>query len=176
MVGRGRQRARRKRAPAAAVKQRAPMTYYQDYETLALNSLGLNASDQMLIVDNSAVLSNEVANFRKLAVSWYTDMVTSGGLLWAIVRRTEGSAVPSLISESQVRNLRNENHLIRGPSFMPTRPGGVDDIWRKTIVLKNITLDQDDDLLLVVTNIVGALGSSNNNLHAFMKGWYRVVS
>lgn len=176
MVGRGRQRARRKRPPAAAVKQRAPMTYYQEKVNLTVNSLGLNASDVLLMVDNSVVVGNEVVNFKKLTMSWYTDLVTDSALLWAVTRETEGSSAPSLIAEATVRNLRNENHLIRGPSFMPTRPGSDDLNWRKTVVLKNITLDEDDDLRLVVTNVVSALGSSNNTIITFMKGWYRVVS
>lgn len=171
-----RRQRRRKRPPAAAVKQRAPMTYYQVHTDLVLNSLGAGSSVAMKIVDNSAEVSNEVVNFRKLTMSWYTIMTTSSAVIWGIVRQTQDGTIPVMSSDSVVRNLRNENHLLRGPSLMPTRPNSDNDQWRKTVVLKNITLDQDDDLLLVVTNLDIALASSGNNLHAFMKGWYRVVS
>ena len=152
------------------------MTYFQDHSDLVLNSLGVGASTALAIVDNSTLLSNNVVNFRKLTMSWYSLLATDTAVLWAITRETQGTTAPVLLTDSIVRNLRNENHLIRGPSYMPSRPDSHDTNWRKTVVLKNITLDQDDDLRLVVTNVDTAFASTGNKVHVFLKGWYRVVS
>lgn len=176
MVGR---RRRRRRPSAAAQRQRFPTAYFEVHQDLNIASLANGGDAVAAVVDNSLDFSpaNSVVNFRKLTLRWYEDMASGLGIAWAITRELQDVAAPTLDISGTVRDLRNENHLLRGPIFTVTRERGDSPIMRKTMVLKNITLDENDDLRLCVTNMGGgAFSAGTNQFHMLTTGFYRIVT
>ncbi len=163
-------------------RQRVPTRYLQTELTISLNALaaGGDASDR--IFDNSGDFGGEVVRINKLTMqTWMEGMDDVRPLLVAVVRDTEDVANPSLDVEGTVRDLRNENKLLRGPWHRSTAleasaTSNNDLIFTKTIVMKNIVLDQNDDLKLCVTNIGSVFGATPQNIHGLVKAYWRTVS
>ncbi len=176
-----RRRTRRARRPAATVKQRSPATYRQLESAFRtqFDSLADAGIVQMVLIDNSAIAGNKMIRVRKLKLEWTLMPQTAADIVLrvGVVRHTEGSP-PADLDQNTVRDLRNENKLLRGPWMLP--PCG--DTHRtpfmyKPIRLSGLTLDANDDLSLVFENMTGAsLPGAGPHLYALNKFWYSVVS
>ena len=174
-------RRRRTRRPAATVKQRSPATYRQtefNYRT-QFDSLADAGQVQLLLVDNSAIAGNKMIRVRKLKVEWVLSVQTEADIVLraGVVRHTESSP-PADLDQNTVRDLRNENKLLRGPWMLPVmyRKLGLP-FLNKPIILRGITLDANDDLSLIFENMTGAaLPAAGPHLYALIKYWYSVVS
>ena len=185
MAGRMRGR-RRTRRPAAFQKQRAPSKYFQQVNTLDLQSLASGGDASLTIVDNSGQIlptGNIAVKFNKITIqtSFDLDLGDSRDLLVAVIRHKEGTTPEKLDTVTDVRNLRNENQLLRGPWMIQTPAydtSGVAtpfDRFMKTIVLKNIVLDEDDDLVMGFTNLDSAFSANAERVRNMVRGFYREV-
>lgn len=172
---------RRRKPQAASVKQRFPNAYLLRHATMLteFDSLADDGIVNVSMVDNSVDLGNAVTHFRKLKFSWSIMHQAAANSVFQchVVRHTEGSE-PTSYSESAVRDLRNENKLLRGPWFLAIgRDLGVNVVNMKPILMKNLTMDENDDLTLAIRNISGAaLPATGPHLYNLVSGWYRIVS
>lgn len=172
---------RAKKPVAASVKQKFPYAYVEDTDsyTTLFDGLANGAEVEHLIMDNSVGFGNEVVHFRKITLQfgWQCQVAgTAMALLMAVMRDTEGTTPIALDSTSAVRDARNENKLLRGPWMMLMSSQLGDRTMGKTLVLRELTLDQNDDLKIVFTNMSGqALNASAHHLYVFMKAWYKKV-
>ncbi len=173
---------RRRRPPAAPVKQRFPATYHiqiQD-DLTGFDSLADDSIVNTVILDNSVDFGGNVVKIRKAVFRWGLTLQQAGNtvLLAAVVRHTQGSP-PTAYTETTIRDLRNENHLLRGPWLLvlgSQQPTSVLENM-KPIILKNLILDQNDDVTLALQNVGGAaLTAAGPHLHWMMTAWYRVIS
>ncbi len=158
-------------------RQRVPTAFFLRAISHDLESAAVSSDAVSAIVDTSTLLGNEAVKFVKLTIGYHMDFTTDGHIILAITRETEDSAAPDLVSLSGLRNLKNEGHMIRGPFFLPTQLQGGK--WKpKSAVLKNLTLDEDDDLRLCTTIHPSslAMSSSRNKIIVFAKGYYRTVT
>lgn len=178
-------RGRRSRRPAAFQKQRSPSKYFQQVNSLDFNALGAGADASLTIVDNSSQIlpsGNQAVKFSKITIqvglgSNFTDV---RHLLTAVIRHKEGSTAEKLDTVTDVRNLRNENQLLRGPWMLQTfnADANRDTIFgsfMKTIVLKNIVLDEDDDLVMGFTVLDSAFSGTAQTMRNMVRGFYREV-
>lgn len=177
MAGR---RVRRRRRTSAPVKQRFPAAFFLDEDQLQteFDSLADGSAVTHKIVDNSVGFGNEVVHLRKITMQYAFVQQANGNVnfLLAVIRQGEGGSAIDLGSASAVRDARNENKMLRGPwqltldSRQYTRTQG------KTIVLKSITIDQNDDLEFQIQNESGfALGSSGPHMNIFTRAYYKKV-
>lgn len=183
MAGRRRRRSRR---PAAFQKQRVPSKYFQQVNTLDLNALASGGDAQLTIVDNSQQIlptGNIAVKFNKLTIQteFDADLSDTRTLLAAVIRHKEGATAHKLDTVNDVRNLRNENQLLRGPWMLQTPPyvtGGAHapfTRYMKTIVLKSVVLDEDDDLVLGITNLSAAFSANAERMRNMVRGFYTEV-
>lgn len=167
---------------AASVKQKFPNAYLLDtdaYGTL-FDGFSVGAELEHLIIDNSVGFGGEVVHFKKMTIQfgWINGGTASQALaiLMAVVRDTEDTTPIALDSTSAVRDARNENHLLRGP-WMRILDGRTNAVTMgKTIVLHDVTLDQNDDLKMIFTNVgTGSFPSPGPHLFVNLRAWYKKV-
>ena len=99
----------------------------------------------------------------------------------AIVRQSEADSAPALDDRAVIRDLRNEGKLLRGPWMFNTfnADGATDSpfsTFLKTIVLKNLTIDENDDIVMCFTNLETAFSAGSQIVRNFVKMFFRVVS
>ncbi len=174
-------RRRRRRRTSAPVRQRFPAAFFldEDQYTTEFDALANSSSVTHLIVDNSLGFGNEVVHLRKVTMQYAFISITASGsqaVVLAVMRATEGEANIDLGSASAVRDARNENKLLRGPWMLVLDGRQYARTQGKTIILKNLTLDQNDDLKLIVQNESGAsLPNPGPHLFVYTKGYYKKV-
>lgn len=171
----------RRRRPAATVKQALPYEYVQTHisRLTSFDSLADDAMFREAIIDNSADFSNVLLRVRKVKLEWSLIQQTGADtiLKLAVTRHPEGSPATDL-NETSIRDLRNENKLLRGPWMLALRNSPVSPVANmKSITLKNLTLDQNDDLSLHFQNMAGsAIQSAGPHLYMLKKMWVRRLS
>lgn len=179
MSARGRRRSRR---PAQMQKQRVPTKYEQFNNIVDFNALASGGDIMLDVLNNSSQLGNVVAKINKLTmqIAIHKDMADFRHVLTAIVRQAEGDAAPSLDNRATIRDLRNEGKLMRGPWMFSTFNGdtisGPFEGFLKTIVLKNLVVDENDDIVMCFTNLDAVFSSSTQRIRNLVKVFYRVVS
>lgn len=175
-------RRRSRRRSSAPVKQRYPSAFFLDEDQLLtdFDSLADASSVTHLIVDNSIGFGNEVVHLNKITTQ-YAFLNQSAGananLLIAVMRQNEGESAIDLGSASAVRDARNENKMLRGP-WQLTLHGEVKGqrTQGKTLILKDLTLDQNDDLKIIFQNESGAaLAAAGPHMYAFTRAYYKKV-
>lgn len=179
MVG----RRRRQKRPVDIRKQRVPTRYYQrlDESSLELNALAVGSEASVKLVDNSVDFTGSVVKFTKLTVQIFEiGMDDSRNLLMAIVRDTEDATEITLDTLAAVRDNKQAGKLLRGPWLTGTLVAGREssrwDRFFKTIVMKTLTLDENDDLTLQITNRgPNAFGGTSQIIGIYARGYYRVV-
>lgn len=176
-------RRRRSRRPASMQKQRVPTRYEQFANTIDLNGFASGADIMLDIMNNSSQIGGVVARFNKITVqtAMESTMVTPNHMLVAVVRQSETDSAPSLDNRATVRDLRNEGKLLRGPWMFSTfnadaQVVGPFGMFLKTIVLKNLTVDENDDIVMCFTNLDGAFSATAQGIRNFVKMFFRVVS
>ncbi len=162
-----------------------PSKYFQNVNTLDFNSLAAGADVSLMIVDNSSQIlptGNTAVKFNKLTVqvSWDPGIdMDARQLLTAVIRHKEGTTAEKLDTVTDVRNLRNENQLLRGPWMLHTTNNIANvtpfERFMKTIVLKNIVFDEDDDVVMGFTNLSSAFGATTQKVRNMVRGFYREV-
>ncbi len=176
-------RRRRSRRPAQMQKQRVPTRYEQFANQVDFNALASGGDIMMDIVNNSSQIGNVVARFNKITVQTGVNetMADQRHILVAVVRQSEGDSAPSLDNRATIRDLRNEGKLLRGPWMFSTYDAngskdGPFTNFLKTIVLKNLTVDENDDIVMCFTNLDAAFSSTTQTIRNFVKMFFRVVS
>ena len=95
----------------------------------------------------------------KVQVYWFSDgMDGDERLLVALLKEDEGFSAPALDDEDTVQDLMDDGKIMRGPWAMQTqstRSGGVYGMAYKTMTLKNLPFDIDEDLLARRTTSFG---------------------
>ncbi len=185
MAARGR-RVRRTKRPAAVQRQRVPTKYEQFLNLVDLNGLASGADIGLDILNNSSQLGSNVVKVMKATIqTWFRfNMDDLREILVAVVRHDEADESFALDDRATVRDLRNEGKLLRGPWCLQTVSQATSSVpvvspwgrFMKTIVLKNLVLDEDDDVSLMITNVDSNFAASNQEMRNFVKVFYRVVS
>ena len=165
--------------------------YFQPaLHTIDLASLGSGGDVDVVLVDASADFAGAVTVWKKLTIRPIFDAeqlsaTTLGArtLIHVLYKRDEDdSSVLSADNAEAIRELSNDKKLLRGPwwsttpslktsGFIPIMAGHM-----KAHVLKDVTLDREEDLIWSVTNVSGAFGAGAQHLDFVMKGYVRVVT
>lgn len=179
----GARRPRRRRRPAQMQKQRVPTRYEQFVNQVDLNALGSGNDILLDIMNNSSQIGNVVAKFNKITVQTCYDqnMADNRQILVAVIRQGETESAPSLDNRATIRDLRNEGKLLRGPWMVNTYDQNANIAgpfmnFMKTIVLKNLVVDENDDIVLAITNLGANFAGSSQIIRNFTKMFFRVVS
>ncbi len=168
-------RRRKTKRPAAAVKQRFPANYFvKAIGEVTLASKADGSDTNITILDNSVDLSGATVHWNKLVIRFHFELEDSDVFIVGLTRQPQGSSPGALDDADNIRDLRSQNSWLRGPwivgGVLPT--GGV---MGKAIVLKGLTLDDNDDVNLGLTAI-GATAAGGQGIKLLVTGFYRKVS
>ena len=169
------------------IKQRQPgmgshplMRYDQAVLTLTGGSLAVGSDKQATLFDNSGTAGNKYLKIGKMTLQWFLNFNEQNLLYFAVWKAGEGATALSLDDETEIRNMRSEGRLIRGPWQTTTRGPGIGSAnvitQMKTIVLEDLLLDPDDDLMFGYT-VRGPLGSASgtNDIYLFSRTFWKVT-
>ena len=163
---------RRRRSP-----RRLASKYRLAVMDLSIGGLASGGDATVAIVDNSSVHSNQVVSYFKIVVRGQIKVTVDSLLMFAVVRDTEGAAAHTLDNGSVVRDLRNENKMLRGPWALPVPDKDVVGATPlKAIVLKKIVLDENDDLYISVTNVGSSSLGGSDKVRLAITGYYREIA
>ncbi len=159
---------------------------YQQFgpsNAIDLNALGSGSNKLGAVLDNSSQLGGVTAIIRKITVQLMFDPEDTFDkrlLLLGIVRLKEGSNAIALDDRPTVRDLKTQKQIFRGPwqVHTPTTANSITpyDMSLKTLVLKNVAIDDNDDIQLAVTNMGSAFSASTQVVKYFTRLYYRVIS
>ena len=166
---------RRTRVPHS--QQANPAAYAQIENVISLSSMGAGDDVMGPIVDNSVLFGNEFVRVVKAEFEWVTDITSEGSLMVAVLKRDESlTTPPSLDDQGTIIDLRSTRSLLRGPWLIPAGMGADATVKRKTIVLKKINLDRDDDIVMAITNHPNSdTTDAGAELQHLTKVWYRKI-
>ncbi len=147
-----------------------------------MNNLANGAEAELIVIDTSS-MSDDPMTVKKATIQFcQMGWGDSDSLFYAaIVKDKEGAAPPALDTTQDVIDLRNENKLLRGPwlwapGSLAMSTGGLYGRHVKTVVLKNLRLDENDDVKLVLTNVKGAaMAATDHVLKSLSKIFWRPV-
>ncbi len=170
-----------KRSRGRSRGQKIASSYFAKDGQVTLTSLANGGDAMFAIVDNSADLGNSAVKFNKITVQWQGGTVDQLEITCGVLRLDESEGSPQLDSFAIVKDFRNKGQMLRGPWMVTTVPlGQVAGLYTaagKTIVLKNLFLDKNDDVVFAVTNSSGsAFSGSAQALQMVVRGFYRVVA
>lgn len=178
-----RQRLRAK--PGRATALRAGARYFQKTVDVDFNALAAGGDISAVLVDRSAVsgTANSMTTLTKAKIQWSDISISDERTLMMGVLRDEeslGATGIALDSSDVVDDYRDEGKLLRGPWMLPVgpvTPAAVYDRMYKTIVLKNVHLDKDQDLYVGFTNYSGgsAFAGSSQKLRFVTTGWHKLL-
>ncbi len=148
-------------------------------QSLDFVSLGAGADLNTSLFDNSARVSNVPVRVVKLKsqYAWDADVVDERLLLMSVHRETQDATPLSLDTESAVKNATQDGRFYRRPSLTHTNPTGFGvaghmDHFLKPTILKNVLLDNDDDIVLAFTNVDAAFTAAAQNMFIRMEAWF----
>ena len=161
----------RRRRPGRETKFRAGARYFMDVTDIDFNALAAGGDISERIVDRSAIsgTANSMTNLLKAKIAWMDISITDEKTVFAGVFRDEeslGNSGWAMDDVQTVDDYRMENKLLRGPFTLalgPVSPAAVYDRSFKTIVLKNVHLDVDQDLYIGFTNYSGGSAFSGTS-------------
>ena len=127
--------------------------------------------------------SNSMTTLTKAKIQWHdVNISDERSLLMAVFRDEEslGNSGIALDSADIVDDYRDEGKLLRGPWALavgPVSPSAVYDRSFKTIVLKNVHLDKDQDLYVGFTLLTasGAFAASSQAIRFVVTGWHKLL-
>ena len=183
MAGRTIRRPRRK--PGRETKFRAGARYFQRVVGVDFNALAAGADISAILVDRSAIsgTANSMTTLTKCKIQWHdVSIADERSLMMAVFRDEESLAntgIP-LDSADNIDDYRDEGKLLRGPWALavgPVTPSAVYDRAYKTIVLKNVHLDKDQDLYVGFTLLTasGAFTASSQIIRFVITGWHKLL-
>ncbi len=163
--------------PAASVKQRFPANYFVKVLTVSLASKADSADTLVTLIDNSVDLSGATVHWNKLVVRFHHALEGTDAFIVGITRQPQGSSPGALDVADTVRDLRSQNAWLRGPWLIAGNGVGaaLTGQMGKAIVLKGLTLDDNDDVNMGLTAL-GATGAGSQTLKVLITGFYRKVS
>lgn len=167
------------------IKQRQPgrgahplMRYDQAVATLSVGTSSVGDDFKYTLFDTSSLSGGKHSKVGKMTIQWFLTFNEQNIVYIAVMKDKEGATTPSLDDETQIRDARSEGRLIRGPWQISTRLPGNDNanvvIQRKTIVLEDLLLDQNDDLIFVLTTRKAST-TGTNDIYFFVKTFWKVV-
>ena len=98
----------------------------------------------------------------------------------AVHRQTQGATALKLDNEAEVKNATQAGQFYRRPHMTHTNTsaygtGGHMDHFFKPIILKNVLLDDDDDIVVGFTNADVAFAASVQELEGRTEIWWKRV-
>lgn len=181
----GRRMARPRRKPGRETKFRAGARYFQKVIDVDFNALASGGDISAVVVDRSGIsgTSNSMTTLTKCKIQWHDVSVTDERSLMMAVFRDEESLGNTGIPLDDVDNVddyRDEGKLLRGPWALavgPVAPSAVYDRSFKTIVLKNVHLDKDQDLYVGFSLLTasGAFAASSQIIRFVTTGWHKLL-
>ncbi len=169
-------RRRKSKRPAASVKQRFPANYFVKVMTVNLASKADSSDSLVTVIDNSADLSGITCHWNKLVIRHHYFLSSDDVFIVGVTRQPQGSSPGSLDIADTIRDLRSQNSWLRGPWLVGgTGSGTTTGHMGKAIVLKGLTLDDNDDLNMGLTAL-GATGANGQQVRILVTGFYRKVS
>ncbi len=168
-------RAKAKR-PAAAVKQRFPANYFVKVMTVSLASKADSADIPITLIDNSVDLGGATVHWNKLVVRHHYQLNSADAFIAGVTRQPQGSSPGPLDVAGTIRDLRSQNAWLRGPWLIAAvGTSQTCGMYGKALVLKGLTLDDNDDVNLGLTAL-GATGANSQEVRLLITGFYRKVS
>lgn len=154
------------------------MRYDQSVATLTIGSSSVGDDFKYTLFDNSSMAGGKYLKIGKMTVQWWVNFNQDNLVYLAVMKDKEGATTPSLDDETQIRDARSEGRLVRGPWQIATVAPGVSTANvlhpRKTIVLKDLLLDPNDDLIFVLTTRK-ANTTGTNEIPIFTRTFWKVV-
>lgn len=172
---------RKRSRPAAPRQQRVPTRYNLWEDSVDLNALAADGTLMGEIIDRTVLSANPIRVTKCTTQIWMEEMDNIRPILMAIVRQTQGGSIPDIRDKDVVIDLRNENKLLRGPWVRGTMNESQSQRWNdlvftKTIVLKNLTLDANDDVEVIFLNLSGtAFAGTAQRIHWMSRIFWREV-
>ena len=155
--------------------------YFLSAESIDFNVFASGADLNDTLFDNSVDAGNVPVRIVKLKAQIWWDMNVSSerALLMAVYRETQDATPLQLDVEADVKNATQNGQFFRRPVVTHTNIAnyglgmGHMDHFFKTLILKNILLDDDDDLVIGFTNQDSAFGASTQILRLRIEGWFK---
>ena len=174
-----------RRKPGRETKFRAGARRFYRTVDVNFNALAAGGDISAVLVDRSAIsgTANSMSTLVKAKVQWHdVSVADERTLLMAVFRDEEslGATGIALDSSDVVDDYSDENKLLRGPWSLPVgpvTPAAVYDRSFKTIVLKNVHLDKDQDLYVGFTNHSGgsAFSATTQSIRFVTTGWHKLL-
>lgn len=174
----------RKRTVSPKSRASSILTDYVLKATSGLDfaSMATGADKQLVLVDHSSDIGAQPARVVKLKTQmmWLKEVVDERHLIQAVYRNSQGSNPLALDVQSTVRNATQDGLFYRRPFLTHTNvssygAAGHMDHFMKPLVLKNVLLDEDDDLLLGFTNPDSAFSATAQSLMTRTEFWWKRV-
>ena len=173
----GRRGASRPRRRPRAKQVKVPTNMYVADTTFDVSAKVALTNNLFTLFDNSGTAGNKTIMFTKFTFSWVYYGGDSYPFVIAIGRQKEGGVALDLDDAPSIRDYINENHMLRGPWMMVTKPlvedqkpGGHK---HKTMVFKKLMLDANDDLVMHYSPLI--THTSGEKFHIYYKAFYRIV-
>ena len=174
-----------RRRSRVAITKRQPgmgshplMRYDQQVGSISVGSSSPGDDFFYTLFDNSSMAGGKYLKIGKLTLQWWVDFNQANLVYLAVMKTKEGATTPSLDDEVQIVDARSEGRLVRGPWQISTQhpyASGTNVLHaRKTIVLKDLLLDPNDDLLFVLTTRKTS-STGTNTVWTFARTFWKVV-
>ena len=156
--------------------------YLLTNSVLDFNALGLGGDIKVVLLDNSVQFGNQPVRVVKMksAINWHRDMSDERHLIASVYREKEGATALKLDNEADVKNATQAGQFYRRPYKTHTNTSGygsaghMDHFW-KPLILKNVLLDDDDDVVMGFTNEDSAFAASTQQLVFRTEAWWKRV-
>lgn len=183
----GKKAGRRAGKPKTQMGQALQVFWFPAKQAVDFNALASGGDIGALLVDHSAEFASSVMKFRKLTIRWWcqgSDLAAwrCRALAVAVYKQDQDdSATPlSLDSEEAIQESREEGKMLRGPWVIITPEVTVEGYAPamsglfKPIVLKNLVLEEENDLVISFTNLDDtAFAASSMIINLQRMGYYR---
>ncbi len=145
-----------RRQPASR-KYRGAQWFWQE-ATLSFNALSSGSDQRRAIIDRSALTGSSTLRMKlvKAQIYWYgRGMDDARSLIAAVIKDDEAFTAVSLDNAQVVQEMMDSKKLLRGPFMIHTMPdsqaSSVFGRMYKTITLKNVEFDNDEDIYMNFT-------------------------
>lgn len=135
--------------------------------TADFQSLGAGAELKVTLLDNSQDFGNVPVRVVKMkaASMWNSNVVDERRVVQSVYREKEGATALKLDVEADVKNATQAGQFYRRPHLIHTNiqafgVAGEMDHFRKPLILRNLLLDDDDDVSISWTNIDSAFSAN----------------
>ena len=148
-----------------------------DFQSLAASGDSNNA-----LLDNSVDFGNIPVRVVKMKTQfmWNSNVSEERDLLMSIYRETEGATALQLDDEDTVKNATQGSQFYRRPYRVHTMTttfgaAGHMDHFLKPVILRNVLLDDDDDIVVGFTNGASAFGATAQHMLCRTEAWWKRI-